>query len=217
MTTRARTQPLAEHRRRAASTAQTFLSLPNAVILGVETTGITIEDQAVEIAVIDSNGRPALNSLVNPGHPISPSASRVNGLTQIDIEAAPTTARLEPRVRQALENSAIAAYNAPFAIGRLQHTLREAGFPNIEHSPGRPLCVMRLFAQWTGEWIPAKNGYRWHTLEQALQLSGLKQPTEPGALPHARHALAILRYLASHAQGAPRAMTEPKAVTMNMK
>lgn len=193
-------QKLLSHQQEAAQTARIFLSLPNAAILDVESTGLTIEDQAVEIAVIDRQDTILINSLVNPGCPVSPGASRAHGLSQQDIESAPNTAALEPRIRKALTGRFIAAYNAPFAIGTLQYTLRDAGFPNIQQAPKGPLCVMRLFAKWMGEWVPSKQGYRWYTLENALKTAGIKPPRQTGALGHARANLALLKHLASQAQ-----------------
>lgn len=180
-----------------AHAARRFLHMQNAVILDVEATGLHIEDQAVEIAVLDTTGKKVLNSLINPGYPVSPSAAKVHGLSQNDIDGAPATQTLEPRIRKALTGKVIAGYNVPFAIATLQHTLREAGFTNIDHGPGGPLCIMRLFAKRQGHWLNSKRGYRWFTLESALDTAGLKHPKGSGALAHARAGLTLLKYLSA--------------------
>lgn len=193
-------QPEPDHRQKAAHTAHKFLDLPNAAIFDIESTGLTIEDQAVEIAAIDGNGRVLLSSLLNPGYPVRPSAARTHGLSQLDVDSAPSTAKMEPKIRTALDRKALAAYNLPFALGTIQYTLTEAGFEKLEHDQKNPVCAMRLSAQWRGHWVASKQGYRWDTLENALKLANLKPPVETGALGHVRASLALLKFMASQYQ-----------------
>ncbi len=195
------TAGLATNQQRAAEAAQSFLARPNAAILGVETTSVELDAQVIEIAAVDAGGRTLVNDLFNAGQPIWPSATQVHGVTQEELNAAPSIARVEPGIRRALTGRHIGAYNAPFAMTALQWTLRKAGFPRLEQDPQGPLCIMRLFAQWEGTWVASKHEYLWHTAERALEMAELRPGREKGAMGHARTALMLLRFMASHARG----------------
>ena len=61
------------------------------VYLDTETTGLSAEDEIVEITIIDDNGEPLINTLLKPvNHTHWPDAERVHGISPIDIRHAPT-------------------------------------------------------------------------------------------------------------------------------
>lgn len=88
-------------------------------VVDVETTGLWAEqgDRVCEIAVLRLEAGAqvaAFSSLVNPGRPIHPDASRVNGLVDADVVGAPGFADLADEVDRLLEGAVMVAHNAPF-------------------------------------------------------------------------------------------------------
>jgi len=90
--------------------------------LDVETTGLAswFGDRVCEIAIVRTKGdeiADTFQALVNPERPISPGASRVNGLTDDDVCAAPRFAEVAERAMTLLEDAIIICHNAPFDLG----------------------------------------------------------------------------------------------------
>lgn len=107
------------------------LALP-LVFLDVETTGLSPEagDRVCEIALLRVRGGReewSFSSLVNPGCPISPGASAVNGITDAMVREAPPFAEVAPTVLEALEGAVLVAHNAPFDLGFLRREMLLAG------------------------------------------------------------------------------------------
>lgn len=119
--------------------------LPLAVV-DVETTGLYAEsgDRVVEVAVVRSgHGRPpeAWSALVDPGRPIPPAASAVNGITAGMVAGAPPFAELAGELASLLEGSVLLAHNAPFDLSFLAAEFALAG----QVAPPRPaLCTLAL-------------------------------------------------------------------------
>ena len=88
-------------------------------VLDTETTGLepALGDRVIEIAILrleDNRLAGELNELVNPERPISPGASRVNGLYDAHVADAPRFVDLAERIAELLEGALIIAHNAQF-------------------------------------------------------------------------------------------------------
>lgn len=89
------------------------------VVLDTETTGLMpqLGHRVVEIAAVRlvgwrETGR--LSSLVNPGRPIDPGASQVNGIYDSDLVDAPPFSAIFPQLQALLEGAIVVAHNALF-------------------------------------------------------------------------------------------------------
>lgn len=105
-------------------------------VLDVETTGLSphFGDRICEIALLRCRGGRELgrfHSLVDPGRPISPGARAVNGITDEELDGAPTFAEVTPTVLDFVEDSAIVAHNAPFDLSFLSRELGMCGYSPI--------------------------------------------------------------------------------------
>ncbi|HQZ71088.1 MAG TPA: exonuclease domain-containing protein [Anaerolineae bacterium] len=114
-------------------------SLPWAVV-DVETTGLSPErgDRVIEVAVlrVEPDGRRELYSaLVNPGRPIDPRASAVNGIRDVDVADAPPFADLTDSLSASWQGAVLVAHNAPFDLGFLRAEFALAG----RAAPDRPV------------------------------------------------------------------------------
>jgi len=94
----------------------------NIAVLDLETTGLDPEqDEILEIAIVDENGDPMLNTLVRPvRHQEWPDAQRIHGISPADVEHAPTLADLTQQIRDSVEGRTVIIYNADFDAAFLE-------------------------------------------------------------------------------------------------
>lgn len=108
------------------------------VLLDTEST--TLFGAVCEISVISPNGDVLLDTLVNPGQPISPAAQAVHGLRDADVADAPPWAEILPRLTEVVGGRQLVAYNAPYdrtvitSMSGPSHPLSD---------PARWVCAMR--------------------------------------------------------------------------
>ena len=62
----------------------------NCLILDAETTGLGEDAEIVEITIIDTTGKPLINTLVKPSTPIPAEATAIHGITNEMVRHAPT-------------------------------------------------------------------------------------------------------------------------------
>jgi DNA polymerase III epsilon subunit family exonuclease len=101
------------------------------VVIDLETTGLyPLFDRVCEVGILRVQGDEILDSfqtLVNPGRPISPGASRVNGLTDADVCQAPPFADIARQTLTCLDGSHLVCHNAPFDLGFLEAEFSRLG------------------------------------------------------------------------------------------
>jgi len=85
------------------------------IIFDLETTGLTPgEDKIVEIAyekILPSGEVVAYCQRINPGKPISPDASRINGIYDKDVASAPSFAKLSYELWSMFEGADVGGFN----------------------------------------------------------------------------------------------------------
>ena len=186
-------------RREAILRAKNELAL-KPVYLDTETTGLDPTDQIVEICIVDHDGAILLDSLVKPTGRIPASATRIHGITDSMVRKSPSWPDLWPQVEAALAGRRIAIYNADFDVRLLQqsHLCHRMSWPV---DPLSAFCVMRLYAQFRGEWNSRYGSYRWQTLETAVtqcRINGLIAPAHR-AQADTLAARAVLHHMAGFA------------------
>lgn len=146
-----------------AIAAKAIASRP--VYIDTETTGLEKSDEIVEISIIDYDGSLLLNSLIKPVSSIPAAATRVHGISNMEVAQAPAWPILWPRVRGVLFGRLIAAYNAPFDLRLMQQTHNRYRLPWRDSFEW--LDVMALFSRYRGEWDPFRKSMRYFSLEDA--------------------------------------------------
>lgn len=108
-------------------------NLPDAgfAIIDLETTGLSPKrDRILEIAIVQADhqgrGMTEWTTRINPQGPVG--ATHIHGITQQDVEHAPTFAEVAPFIIQQLRGRAIVAHNASFDLAFLQNELFRAGW-----------------------------------------------------------------------------------------
>lgn len=184
-----------EHDRRAAI-AQAQIELnKKPIYLDTETTGLKDRDQIVEICLLEHDGSIAFQSLVRPTVKIPFDATRVHGITDAMVSTAPTWPEVWPHVEAILSTRRSAIYNAEFDLRLLQQSHRAHG---LHWSAGvNHFCIMKLYAQFRGEWNSRAGNYRWHSLDDARWQCGLDLPNAHRAVADTLLARAVLHYMAA--------------------
>ena len=137
----------------------------NTVYLDTETTGLSAEDEIVELTIIDDDGKPLINTLLKPvNHAYWPGAERVHGISPIDVRHAPTQKQISDDIRKTVKGKRVVIYNAPYDSQYL---------PELEDA-AEVRCAMREFADFNkSKWINLTNatkivGYEWEGAHRAL-------------------------------------------------
>jgi DNA polymerase-3 subunit epsilon len=183
-----------KHRLEAILIAQKKLAL-NPVYLDVETTGMEAQDEIIEIAIVDHDGSTLIDSFVKSVGDISPSAYAIHGITDEMIKDAPTWVELWPQVEQSLQGRAVGIYNADFDTRMMEqsHSISQMAWhpPYADH-----FCIMKLYAQFHGEWNPSLRSYRWQKLDAARGQCNINLPNTHRAKDDTLVARAVLHYMA---------------------
>lgn len=150
-------------RRAAINWARDAFDDPSVLYLDTETTGFGDAD-VVDIAVVDNLGRALLNTLVRPTRRIPADASRVHGIYDADVAAAPEWPEVAAAFARLVADRRVVVYNATFDANIitgccLRHRL---ALPAVRWE-----CAMRQYAAYRG--TPGRHGgSRWHRLERAV-------------------------------------------------
>ncbi len=157
------------------------LTDPRTLLLDTETTELA--GYVCAVALVRPDGAVLFDALINPEAPITEEATRVNGLRDADVAAAPTLAELWPQLVPLLQAGRIIAYNSRFDVERLVQSASRFG---------------------AGGWFEAEDlmqryaDYRqsgWWRLEQAARREGVT-PGEHRALGDCLAALGVLQAMA---------------------
>ena len=188
-------------RQNAHRTAQDILFDP-LVIFDTETNGLGANAEIVEIACIDGGGAVLLASLVRPAHPIPRDATNIHGITDADVQGAPTIVDLMPGLQeiwqQASRGNRVFAYNLDYDARLLVQSFgaRRQRWPFPHRSEND---IMQLYAEYYGDWSDWHGSFTWQSLSRAVEQCDLAFDGEAHrALADARASLAVLRHMAAH-------------------
>ncbi len=127
-------------------------------VIDVETTGFSASnDRVVEMACVLVHDRIVehWSTLVNPERPIPVHATRVHGITDEDVAAAPSFELAQRRLHRLCRGATVVAHNAAFDLSFL---------PALHRLPS--LCTVRLARRA----VPSAPNYKNQTLRAYLDL-----------------------------------------------
>ena len=183
-----------QDRRAAIAQAQIELN-KKPIYLDTETTGLKDTDQIVEICLLEHDGSIAFQSLVKPTVKIPPDATRVHHITDAMVSTAPTWPEIWPQVETMLTTRRIAIYNAEYDLRLMQQSHRAHGL--VWSAPISHFCIMKLYAQFRGDWNSRTGNYRWYSLDDARWQCGLDLPNAHRAHADTLLARAVLNFMAA--------------------
>lgn len=132
------------------------------LILDTETTGLSGNDEIVQIAAIDTNGDTLLNELIRPVNAtVHLRAYEVHGIGDDDLAGCPTFMELDSVLREAIGQRDIIAYNSSFDERMYAQSHGKLGgfMPS-----GQWMCAMHMYSRFVAEPNP-RGGYRWQKLQ----------------------------------------------------
>lgn len=143
--------------------------------LDTETTGLSNSDQVIELALIDHDGTPLINTLVQPTVEIDPGAEAIHGIHAEDVAGAPTFAGVLPALVRLTKDRLVLIYNADFDLRILRQSAAAHGItlPAIEAR-----CAMTAYAAFYGEWNSYHRNYKWQAQRKAAAQLGLDLPDD---------------------------------------
>ena len=101
------------------------------VVLDTETTGLTGNDEVVELGILDKNGCEIYHSYFHPEAKMNPNASRVNGICDSDLKDQPSFAEEYDVIISLLKDKVIVGHNISFDIRLLDQTAGRYRLPMI--------------------------------------------------------------------------------------
>lgn len=146
-----------------------FCNMTDIVFIDTETTGLTENDQIIEIAVVDFNGNILLDSLVKPTVKVNPKAKAKHGIADKELKNAPLWPDVYKQYLTATEGKTILAYNSKYDKKMVQQTCKANNLTNKKRQWN---CVMLAYSEFMG--YKKYDSYTWHKLEIAAFNCGVK-------------------------------------------
>jgi DNA polymerase III epsilon subunit-like protein len=176
------------------SWAQAVSSNPQVVFLDTETTGVGVDAEICDIAVLATDGSVLLDTLVRPGRPIPLDASRIHGIYDHHVVGARSWEEVYPQFVDAIAQRQVVVYNAEYDQGVISRCCRVCG---LSLPLSRWDCAMKAYSAYVGQpSTHSRGGYRWFKLDQAAAAFGIN----PGG--HRARADAEVCRLVVHAMAA---------------
>lgn len=189
------TQPITPSLRAAAIMKARSVLEKEPVYLDTETTGLGNDDEIVEISVIDSNGIPLVETLVRPSRPIPPDATRIHGITDAEVASARTWPSVWMDVRPALFGRLVVIYNQDFDLRMMAQSHARYRLPWKERI--NAFDLLKLYAEFRGEWDPVRRSYRYISLDAAGRQCGIALPNAHRSTADTLLTRALLHYIAA--------------------
>ncbi len=169
----------------------------NPCYLDTETTGVDRISEIVEVCVVDHLGSVVFELLVKPTRSIPRDATRIHGITDAHVLNAPNWLDVWPELEQALAGHTVGIYNAEFDLRLIQQTHARYSIPTTAPHSFSSFCIMKLYAQYSGEWNRTRGSYRWRSLEDAGRHFRIPLPNTHHARDDTLLARAVLHSMAN--------------------
>lgn len=144
------------------------------IFLNTKTTGFGETAEIVEIAIIDINGTPLLETFINPYNPIPREAIIVHGITNDMVKDAPYWSEIHGQFCQIIKDRIVIIYNRYYDVRLIDQTIK-ASIENkaLEETAEnwykgqRILCAMKLYAAYYGQWDNNRENWKRQKLTAA--------------------------------------------------
>jgi DNA polymerase-3 subunit epsilon len=178
----------------AISTAQQYLNFNPLIIFDVETTGLDSEAEIISLTAVNGTGDILYKGQFKPAHPIDPGAAAIHGLTAATLAAAPFFVNEFPKMASFFNDAVVMAYNADFDLRLLAQTCERYGL--TPPAPRKTGCIMKIHAEFAGNWSEYWGNYRWHRLADAAAQLGITLDNAHDSTADVIAALNVLKMIA---------------------
>jgi DNA polymerase-3 subunit epsilon len=145
------------------------------VTLDLETTGKDPHNgtQICEITVLDADGVPLLNSLVNPGiHIPDELTTNIHGISDEMVKDAPPFREIGPEIARIIDGQIVVIYNAGYDGWLLDRLFIENG---LDMPDFQPWCLMLAYAEHYKAPGKFAGSYAYQKLSNACAQQGIEQ------------------------------------------
>lgn len=165
------------------------------IYLDTETTGTDPNAEIVEICIVDHDGRVLLDSLIKPRRRIPPDVIKVHGITNKMVQDAPAWPEIWPRIQAILAGRSVGIYNVDFDLRLIKQSHHQFGLL-WQPVGATAFCIMKLYAEFYGDWSSGRQAYRWQSLNRAREQCGITLPNSHRAKADTLLARAIFYHMA---------------------
>ena len=161
-------------KQRAMKTCSDLISL-EPLFLDTETSTFADDARVIDICIMELGGTVLFESLVNPEHHISLFCTEVHGMRDEDVKDAPIWPRILPTIHKMLMTREFVMYNAKYDFGRIceMYSSYQFAIPMMRLND-----LMRIYAEYHGEWYPQTNAYKFQKLTVACAQMGIPMEEE---------------------------------------
>lgn len=164
------------------------------VFLDTETTGLSMTDEIIEIAVIDSGGQEIFSQFVKPTQPIPPESTAIHGITPEMVKFAQPWPVVWQALKSLINNKVVAIYNDEFDLRMMRQSQLKYGLNWNEHLAS--FDVMKCYSQFRADWNPIKRSYNYFKLSDACRGFGIDASNAHRALDDVRLTRSLLMAIA---------------------
>lgn len=157
--------PNPKHRNEIINWCRKILTNKNKfLILDTETTGLGKRDIIIQIALIDMDENPIIDTLIKPRSrkTIPADATKIHGITFNMLSNAPDFPAVFIDFKKAIKNKGLIIYNAAFDSRMIDQTI------NIERVKGKidaqAYCAMIAYSTYIGDWSDYHESYTFQKL-----------------------------------------------------
>ena len=149
--------------------SQERLADESTVILDLESTGLLSQDPETEIAqvcILDIHGRPLFSMLLKPAQPMREEVIAIHKISNEQVVNQPMFPQVAKMISFVLKDKHVIAWNLEFDWKLLVHMFGKYDLPKPQVAGLS--CAMDRYSEWSGEWSPKKQGFKWQRLPNFL-------------------------------------------------
>lgn len=167
------------------------------VYLDTETTGLHLTAEVIEIGIIDDQENVLFDQLIRPRGKIDPAATRLHGITSEMLTDAPTWEQVWPQAEAVLMGRRVGVYNVEFDLRLIKQSITRSWLRWVLPDDNF-FDIMKLYAEYYGDWDPFRRSFRYQSLELAGRQCGIHLPNAHRAVDDCLLTRALLHYMAEN-------------------
>jgi DNA polymerase-3 subunit epsilon len=144
----------------------------NPLFMHSKTTGAAEQSEVVEIAILDSAGKPLIDALVKPKRHIRPNATEEHGITDDMVDNAPRWTEVLPEIEEILARKKVCVYDLGGELQALQNSYQNYN-NRWELDNDSFVNIMDLFSRFRNVRDPRSGVLVKYSLEDAARLMGI--------------------------------------------
>lgn len=178
-----------------------LLESGNVMVLDTETTGLSVNDEIVELAVLDQWGRAHIDNLVNPCQLIPPEAAAIHKITTGLARAQGKKWSQCAKSLDELSDYFFIMFNSPFDLLMIEQTNVIHKTPTNTDLAGNTIDLMELANRHfikSAEWCQQRSQFKRLSLKACCLLAGIDYPENAHqALIDCQLTLELMQFIAS--------------------